>query len=128
MIKLEGPPEIVLEQGMQYGLCAGAGSTGSGASTVCDRGATAQHPTEGDLSRIITACGKPVASFGLFNCDLDTNTPGIYTIDFQVNNCSRGDSRLALTRKRTGFAQFPEISCKQINFPTKTPFLSRCPL
>lgn len=62
--------------------CRGLALTADG----CAQGAVAHDAVEGDISSFVDACasGYRFSSVGLAGCDLDTQTPGTYTLNFSV--------------------------------------------
>ena len=43
-------------------------------------------PVDGDLAPYLLACRFKFATVGLAGCTLDTSAPGVYTIQFAVEN------------------------------------------
>ena len=92
-ITLLGPEVVYVEQGTPYTACAAQAPT----DAVCDRGATAVDPVDGDVSAEVDACKlyATFADFGIQACGIDTAVPGQYTVTFRYDDeaaqvpCSR---------------------------------------
>jgi hypothetical protein len=93
-ITLVGPPSISLNEMDSYIACPPGAPIGS----VCDQGAIALDPTDGDVSSQIDACA-PNARFekyGLRACNLNTTVPGTYSVTFMYNDTAAGVSIIAV--------------------------------
>ncbi|KAK3235730.1 hypothetical protein CYMTET_54090 [Cymbomonas tetramitiformis] len=89
-IALLGPAAITVGMGAGYGKCF----EGATLYAVCDRGATAAHPVDGNLDDQVLACSPDGTSYKYVNkgveaCKVDTGTPGVYSVVYEVYS-SRG--------------------------------------
>ncbi|KAK3282550.1 hypothetical protein CYMTET_9718, partial [Cymbomonas tetramitiformis] len=87
VLRLAGPSTLQLPQGTTYASCPKEGSL----DQVCDRGVTASDAADGDLTSRVLACSTDgrtnlFANRGVSGCTLDTAIPGVYVIDFSVQN------------------------------------------
>lgn len=73
-LTLLGPTELVIYQGDPYSMCPWPRPLQS----VCDQGAKANHPDEGDVSRYIAVCqaGARMPQYGVSACNITTSIPG----------------------------------------------------
>lgn len=64
------------------------------------QGATATHPTDGDLSALLDACspGHRLTTHGLTACSIDTSTLGNYTVQFFLSDATLTISSNIVTR------------------------------
>eukprot|EP00873_Tetraselmis_striata_P037232 jgi/Tetstr1/457496/TSEL_044078.t1 len=89
-IELLGPAVLHLPRYSNYDICSPDTPWGR----VCERGATAHDPLQGDLTADVVACPSgapaglvlPFAQYGLSTCGLDTSVPGKYVLEFSVLN------------------------------------------
>lgn len=91
-ISLVGEALLILPVNAVYAKCPYPRPLDS----VCDLGATAYDPIEGDLSRLIKVCSPPASSsmdtidassfdqFGVRYCAIDTQSPGVKNVTFWV--------------------------------------------
>lgn len=91
-ISLVGEPLLILPVNAIYANCPYPRPLDS----VCDLGATAADPVEGDLSRLVKVCSEPGSSpmdvidassfehFGVRYCNIDTRSPGVKNVTFWV--------------------------------------------
>jgi hypothetical protein len=79
---LWGPPQVSVQQYSAYTACDAT----TPLSVLCDRGASASDPVDGDLAPYLLACRFQFGSVGLAGCTLDTTAPGVYTIQFAAEN------------------------------------------
>ncbi|KAK3282301.1 hypothetical protein CYMTET_9956 [Cymbomonas tetramitiformis] len=92
VLSLMGPATVTFTQGTLYAACAAGVQL---VDQVCDRGATATDPVDGDLTSLVLACSPDgVANRfekkGITGCSgLDVNVPGTYTIEFSVHNSKK---------------------------------------
>jgi len=87
---LKGPSTVWVEQGLPYpyALCPPFPPPGR----VCDPGATAYHPNDGQLNMLLEACSDPadplsrhfVALEGLDGCQISTDSPATFTIVYSI--------------------------------------------
>lgn len=73
-ITLVGPATVTLRVGAAYSMCP----VPRPLDAVCDQGAAAAHPEDGDISRYVAACNPlaMISDFGLSACELDLSAPG----------------------------------------------------
>ena len=95
-ITLNGPASIILLQGQPYDFCTASNTL----SDACDRGATANDTIDGRLDNAIRFCGfptyqDPTAAKKIavppvsLACNITTNIPGIYQVNFNITNSAR---------------------------------------
>ncbi|KAK3275937.1 hypothetical protein CYMTET_15963 [Cymbomonas tetramitiformis] len=77
-------------QVMEGGVYTACGPS-SPFDAICDKGATATDPQDGDLVSYVTACSPDGESNkfekrGLAGCEVDTGVPGVYNLTFAVVN------------------------------------------
>ena len=96
VITLQGAAEVSVYVGDTYVACSNAVPLG----TVCDRGAVARDPVEGDLSQRIMACKQSYTflEFGVSACSIDTSRAGTHQLKFWVEDSA---TRLNVTTQRT---------------------------
>lgn len=88
MLSLVGSAEVIVGHGQPYTACVAGKSR---LDQVCDPGADAVDPLDGDLSDFVTACSPDgvVNRFsykGVTGCGVDTETAGVYFIEYLVHN------------------------------------------
>ncbi|KAK3233701.1 hypothetical protein CYMTET_56024 [Cymbomonas tetramitiformis] len=87
-LELIGPGELEVAEGAgAYAACPEQYDR----SLVCDRGAAAHDALDGDLSARVLACSpdgvtQRFSSKGVAGCAIDTSAPGVYTVEFSVEN------------------------------------------
>lgn len=84
-LELLGAATVEVMQGKPYGPC----EADAPLSRVCDRGARAFHTVQGDLTENVLVCSDGDKNWlfsddGVRPCQVDTDTPGIYTVTFTV--------------------------------------------
>ncbi|KAK3287307.1 hypothetical protein CYMTET_5175 [Cymbomonas tetramitiformis] len=87
-LQLVGPGAVAMAQGEVYAACP---TEGRRLDLVCDQGATAIDPLDGDLTARVLACSPDGASARFVNvgvsvCGIDTHNPGMYNLTFSVSN------------------------------------------
>ncbi|KAK3236708.1 hypothetical protein CYMTET_53167 [Cymbomonas tetramitiformis] len=85
VITMVGSAEVEIEQFRPYTKC----TPESPLAAVCDRGATATDPEDGNLDALILACSPDGKSYkwakkGVEGCAVDTSIAGTYTIEYSV--------------------------------------------
>ncbi|KAK3288012.1 hypothetical protein CYMTET_4499, partial [Cymbomonas tetramitiformis] len=95
VLELIGPSAVEVAEGAgAYAACPEQYDR----SLVCDRGAAAHDALDGDLSARVLACSldgvtQRFSSQGVTGCAIDTNTPGVYTVEFFVENSAGRSAR-----------------------------------
>jgi hypothetical protein len=94
-IRLLGSTRVEVLQGATYQRC----TVDTPLTLQCDPGADAWDPIEGSLTQFVHACkeGFTFWSYGLQECGLNTDTPGVYTISFWVQDSATNETS-AVTR------------------------------
>eukprot|EP00892_Ulva_mutabilis_P001791 jgi/Ulvmu1/11612/UM008_0013.1 len=82
LIELVGADVVYVEEGQLFSKCP----RNAPVDLICDQGATASHPVDGDLTPYVNACrpGLRFATYGIQACTYDTSTPGVYSLTFSV--------------------------------------------
>ena len=96
VVTLRGPAVLTVLQNRGFVKCP-VGETVP-ISAICDRGATANHTLDGDLTGEVLACGKSFADNGVEACRVDTNKLGTYVITFTVADSSGAINDVLVTR------------------------------
>eukprot|EP00892_Ulva_mutabilis_P000877 jgi/Ulvmu1/10790/UM069_0024.1 len=96
VLKLRGMRDLFVLQGTPFAKCPSPRPV----DLICDLGAAASHPVDGELTPFVDACrpGFRFASEGLLGCTYDTSTPGIYPLTFVVT--VPGTARSATATRR----------------------------
>ncbi|GLI60150.1 hypothetical protein VaNZ11_002188, partial [Volvox africanus] len=88
-IALRGPRSMELVQNSKFDRCADT----SPFKSLCDKGAVAKDPRDGNLDRRVTVCGQPLyPGHGLTRvpvlqaCGVSTRHPGSFNLTYTVRN------------------------------------------
>ena len=96
-VGVSGMTQVYVDEGEVYQ----ASTPSTPLATVCDRGAVAKDPADGDLTANVFACspsGKhKFASSGVKACNIDPNVPGVHLITFTVSRILNGLDRPEIT-------------------------------
>ncbi len=113
-IALNGPAYVEVPQLGLYDRCAASAAVGA----PCDRGAAARDDQDGNLDRFVQVCGVPFRTQAgqrpvplLLACNISTDTPGTYTLDFTVTNSARRSANVSLTLRVVSICPAGEVLC-----------------
>ena len=92
-VGVSGMTQVYVDEGEVYQAC----TPSTPLAAVCDKGAVATDPADGDLTANVFACSPngrhKFASSGVQACNIHPNVPGVHPITFTVSQIFKGLDR-----------------------------------